>query len=163
VKKIEPDIRGAKTIRVQLEKHRSSPSCASCHTIMDPPGFALETFDVIGGWRTFYRTTDSQAPKVQLPQSKFSVFKGLDVEEGYDIPDGRHFANIDEYKQLLLSDPDALARNLATKLVTYATGAPIQFADRPVVEKMVKELSSDGFGLRTLVHLVTESRLFLQK
>ncbi len=163
VKKIEPDIRGANTIRVQLDKHRSSPSCASCHTVMDPPGFALETFDVIGGWRTFYRTPDPTAPKIQLPQSNLTVFKGLEVEEGYDIPDGRHFANIDEYKQLLLSDPDTLARNLTIKLVTYATGAPVEFADRPLVEQIVKDLRSHGFGLRTLVHLVVESRVCLEK
>ena len=163
VKKIEPDIRGATTIREQLDKHRSSEACASCHTVMDPPGFALESFDVIGGWRTFYRTPDSKAPKIQLPQSKHTVFKGLDVEEGYNIPDGRYFANVDEYKSLLLSDPDALARNLTIKLITYATGAAIQFADRPLVEEIVKNLSSHGFGFRTLVHQVVESRVFLEK
>lgn len=163
LKKIEPDIRGANTIRVQLDKHRSSPSCASCHTVMDPPGFALETFDVIGGWRTFYRTPDSQAAKIQLPQSSLTVFKGLDVEEGYDLADGRHFADIDEYKQLLLSDPDALARNLAIQLITYATGAPIQFADRKLVEQIVNNARATGFGLRTLVHLVVGSRVFLEK
>ncbi|MEI6712333.1 MAG: DUF1592 domain-containing protein [Verrucomicrobiota bacterium] len=163
VKKIEPDIRGANTIRVQLDKHRSSPACASCHVIMDPPGFALETFDVIGGWRTFYRTPDSKAPKVQLPQSKITVSKGLDVEEGYDTADGRHFGNVDEYKKLLLSEPDVLARNLATKLITYATGAPVQFADRPLVEQIVKDSRTHGFGLRTMVHQVVESRVFLEK
>ena len=51
VAKIEPDIRGATTIRAQLAKHRDTPACMSCHTVIDPPGFALETFDVIGGWR----------------------------------------------------------------------------------------------------------------
>ena len=58
---IEPDIRGATTIRQQLDKHRNTPACASCHRHIDPPGFALENFDVIGGWRDFYRATSPAA------------------------------------------------------------------------------------------------------
>src|SRR6202012_4755845 len=54
---IEPDIRGATTIRQQLDKHRNPAACAACHKHIDPPGFALETFDVIGGYRDFYRAT----------------------------------------------------------------------------------------------------------
>src|SRR5207253_5813133 len=54
---LEPDVRGATTIREQLAKHRQAASCAACHSRIDPPGFALESFDVIGGWRDYYRTT----------------------------------------------------------------------------------------------------------
>src|SRR4029079_3244104 len=56
VEAVEPDIRGAPTIREQLAKHRSVAACASCHVTIDPPGFALENFDVIGGWREYYRS-----------------------------------------------------------------------------------------------------------
>jgi hypothetical protein len=59
---VEPDIRGATTIREQLAKHRQVASCASCHARIDPPGFALESFDVIGGWRENYRTTGKGNP-----------------------------------------------------------------------------------------------------
>ena len=59
---VEPDIRGAVTIREQLAKHRSDPSCASCHRKMDPPGFALESFDVMGGFRERYRGVDEAKP-----------------------------------------------------------------------------------------------------
>jgi hypothetical protein len=70
---IEPDIRGAKSIRDQLEKHSSDPGCASCHIKIDPPGFALENFDVIGGWRTTYRTANSRDPKLPVnPESNRS-------------------------------------------------------------------------------------------
>src|SRR5205085_644120 len=65
VEAVEPDIRGAVTIRQQLEKHRADPSCASCHRKMDPPGFALESFDVIGGYRTRYRAVSDKAPAVK--------------------------------------------------------------------------------------------------
>src|SRR2546423_15722597 len=106
---IEPDIRGATTIRQQLDKHRSIATCASCHVHIDPPGFALENFDPIGGWREYYR-----APK----QTKKGVVKGKryyqgpNVEVGGVTPDGRAFKTIDDYKKILLEDKDQLARNL---------------------------------------------------
>src|SRR5436305_4262715 len=56
VEAVEPDIRGATTIRQQLAKHRSRPECAGCHVRIDPPGFALENFDVMGNWRENYRS-----------------------------------------------------------------------------------------------------------
>ena len=59
---VEPDIRGAVTIRQQLDKHRADASCARCHSKMDPPGFALESFDVMGGWRDQYRGVDEKKP-----------------------------------------------------------------------------------------------------
>jgi hypothetical protein len=163
VKKIEPDIRGATTIREQLEKHRSSAACASCHEIMDPPGFALEGFDVIGGLRTFYRTTSATAEKVQIPNTRLTVRRGLPVQEGYALRDGRPFAHVDEYKRLLLADGDALARNLVRKLLTYATGAPVQFADRERVEEIVGRLRPGRYGLRSMVHQVVQSSVFLSK
>jgi hypothetical protein len=163
VKKIEPDIRGATTIREQLEKHRSSAACASCHEIMDPPGFALEGFDVIGGLRTFYRTTSATAEKVQIPNTRLTVRRGLPVQEGYALRDGRPFAHVDEYKRLLLADGDVLARNLVRKLLTYATGAPVQFADRERVEEIVGRLRPGRYGLRSMVHQVDQSSVFLSK
>jgi hypothetical protein len=160
---IEPDIRGATTIRQQLDKHRNTPACATCHVHIDPPGFALESFDVIGGWREFYRAT-GRAPLAELanyPGRK--VPRGPDVEIGGRTPEGREFKNIDEYKQLLLADKDQLARSLAQKLVIYATGADIQFADREVIEQIVARCRAKNYGFRTLVHEVVESRLFLDK
>jgi hypothetical protein len=62
VEAIEPDIRGATTIREQLAKHRQRPECASCHARIDPPGFALESFDVMGGWRVNYRSVGKGEP-----------------------------------------------------------------------------------------------------
>ena len=61
---VEPDIRGAVTIRQQLEKHRADKSCAVCHSKMDPPGFALESFDVMGGWRERYRGASEDKPAI---------------------------------------------------------------------------------------------------
>jgi mono/diheme cytochrome c family protein len=159
---IEPDIRGATTIRQQLDKHRNTPACASCHKAIDPPGFALETFDVIGGWRDFYRgTRGSQVDLANYPGRK--IFRGLEVERGGQTPEGKPFKDIDEYKQLLLADKDQLARNLAQKLIVYATGADIQFADREVVEQLVAKSRAKNYAFRSLVHEVVQSRVFLMK
>lgn len=162
---IEPDIRGATTIREQLDKHRNIAACASCHVHIDPPGFALENFDPIGGWRDFYRATArTKAGIVNLPNYTGRAFyRGPDVEKGGQTHDGRTFSNIDEYKQLLLADKDQLARNLTQKVLTYATGADIQFADREIVDKIVATLREKNYGFRTLIHEVTQSRAFLHK
>jgi len=157
---IEPDIRGATTIRQQLEKHRNSPACNACHKHIDPPGFALETFDAIGGYRTYYRAS-KQTKKGNVPGTRY--FIGPDVEVGGETPDGRPFAGIEDYKQILLEDPSQLARNLTEKLLIYATGADLQFADREVVEQIVSSLREQNYGFRTLIHHVVQSRIFLNK
>jgi hypothetical protein len=160
---IEPDIRGATTIRQQLDKHRNTPACAACHTHIDPPGFALESFDVIGGYRSFYRAT-GRAKLVDLPNYPGrQVPRGLDVELGGKMPDGKPFRDIDEYKRLLMADKDQLARSLARKLLIYASGADIQFADREVVEQLVASVRDKHYGFRTLIHEVLQSRVFLNK
>jgi hypothetical protein len=162
---VEPDIRGATTIRQQLDKHRNIESCAACHRHIDPPGFAMESFDVIGGWRDFYRGTvvkrEALVTLANYPGRK--VVRGLDVDCQGVMPDGRSFQSIVDYKQLLLADSDQLARNLAEKLLIFATGAEIQFADREVVEQLVAKSRSDGYAFRSLIHDVVQSRVFLNK
>ena len=123
VEAVEPDIRGATTIRNQLAKHRQVEACAVCHVTIDPPGFALENFDVIGGWREHYRSIGDGEP-VTVNGKRMRYKNGPAVDAGDVLPDGRRFRNIDEYKNLLLSDKDQLARALAEKLLTYATGTP---------------------------------------
>jgi hypothetical protein len=163
VPKIEPDIRGATTIRAQLAKHRDTPACMSCHTVIDPPGFALETFDVIGGWREHYRVPTSTGQVIEILPSKRRVHRGLSVEAGYTMPDGTAFSDIDEYKQLILQDKDSIARALTEKLLTYATGARIQFADREDITEIVNHLRAKNYGLRGLIHQIVDSRPFLNK
>ena len=164
---IEPDIRGATTIRQQLDKHRNTPACATCHIHIDPPGFALETYDPIGNWRNFYRvTTRTKAGFVHIHAPTTTgrpIYHGPDVEKGGQTPEGRPFKDIDDYKKILLEDKDQLARNLTQKLLVYSTGADIQFADREVVEQIVAKIRAKNYGFRTLVHEVVESRIFLNK
>ena len=164
VPSIEPDTRGATSIRQQLEKHRSTEACNSCHRLIDPPGFALETYDVIGGWRKFYRVSASEKKQELLPNYPGRwVNRGPDVEMGDKMPDGRPFADIEEYKKLILMNPENIARNLTSRLITYATGADIQFADQEIVNQIVARAAAKNYGLRSLIHEVVQSRPFLNK
>jgi mono/diheme cytochrome c family protein len=149
---IEPDIRGAKTIREQLAKHRQAAACASCHVTIDPPGFALENFDVIGGWREKYRVIGGQNATLKK--------EGPKVEAASVLPDGRTFRDIDELKKLLLENKTQVARCLTEKLLVYATGRPPRFSDRAVVDDIVARIQARDYGLRSLVHEVVQSRIF---
>jgi len=162
VSAIDPDIRGATTIREQLAKHRTVASCAVCHRSIDPPGFALESFDVIGGWRENYRVTGS-GKTVYVNGRRMPYHRGKKVEPSDVLPDGRRFDNIDEFKQLLLRDKPQLAKALTTKLLTYATGRAPQASDRKAVEAIVKTISAKNYGLRSLVHEIVQSELFRNK
>jgi len=159
---VEPDIRGAVTIREQLAKHRQVPSCASCHARIDPAGFALESFDVIGGYREHYRTSGRGQPVI-IDGRRMPYLKGPKVDPADVLPDGRRFQNISEFKQLLLADRDQLARALTEKLVTYATGAAPSAADKPLIDAIVARIRDRNYGFRTLIHEITQSPLFLAK
>src|SRR5206468_1998143 len=96
---VEPDIRGAVTIRQQLDKHRADKSCAVCHSKMDPPGFALESFDIMGAWRDQYRGVDETKPPekgIGKNGHAFEFHYGLPVDSSGALPDGRPFANVRE-------------------------------------------------------------------
>lgn len=162
---IEPDIRGAVTVQQQLEKHRSSASCATCHVKIDPPGVALESFDVIGGWRTTYRALkqDRDSNRIRyLPDAPPPILysEGLPVNSSDKLHDGRAFQNIRDFKQLLLADPNQIARTVASNLIVYATGAPISIADRQEIERIIAKTRESGHGFRSLIHAVVQSALF---
>jgi hypothetical protein len=162
VEAIDPDIRGATTIRNQLARHRQVAACAVCHQTIDPPGFALENFDVIGGWRDHYRSIGDGEP-VTLNGKRMRYKNGPAVDAGDVLTDGRSFRNIDEFKNLLLSDPDQLARALAEKLLSYATGTPPTGADKPDIDRIVAQVRDKNYGLRSLLHEIVQSQVFLRK
>lgn len=166
VPSVEPDIRGAVTIRQQLEKHRADPSCASCHSKMDPPGFALESFDVMGGWRDRYRAVKENIKAengIGLNGQAFAFHYALPVDCTGELPDGRAFKDVRELKRLLLQNEVLLARNLARQLTIYATGAPVRFSDREQVEKILQQASARNYGVRSIVHAIVQSELFQNK
>lgn len=162
---VEPDIRGATTIRQQLEKHRTLESCNACHRNIDPPGFALENFDVMGGWRERYRSEAEGEPAVGIARSgqKFAFRYAQLVDASGSLPDGRPFDDIVDFKQLLLDDERVIARNLAKQLTVYATGAPVGFGDREEIEELLDRAASSHYGVRTLIHELVRSDLFQKK
>jgi hypothetical protein len=159
---IEPDTRGATTIREQLAKHRQIESCASCHVKIDPPGFALESFDVIGGYREFYRCSGNGKP-VTIDGKKMPYLHGKKVDPSDKLADGTAFSNIDEFKQLLLKDKDRFARALTTKLMTYATGAPVDVTDRPQIDEILTRAKEKDYAFRYLIQEMVQSVLFWTK
>lgn len=160
---IEPDTSGTKTIREQLDAHRSSSQCATCHRKIDSPGFALEAFDPVGSRRTRYRISGGEM--------KFGDFvvpapfkQGAVVDSSGETSDGQKFRGIKEYKRLLLENElDQLARHLATQLFAFATGAEIEFADRDAVEAVVSHGRDKGHPIKNMIHQVVRSDLFRTK
>ena len=88
---------------------------------------------------------------------------GLRVDAGDVLPDGRKFADLVEFKKLLLTDPEQIARCLTEKLVTYATGQPVGFGDHAAVNRILAEAKKSDYGLRTLIHAIVANELFLTK
>ncbi len=160
---VEPDVRGAVTIREQLDKHRNTAACASCHAKMDPPGFALEEFDVIGGRRARYRSLGIGDP---APRGNIDPFIGMGFKLGPKVdasgvlPDGRTFTGVTEFQALLAADRNLLLTNLAKQLAVYSTGRGVSFADRDAIATVVAATDTNGGGVRTLVHDLVQSRLF---
>jgi hypothetical protein len=161
---VEPDIRGATTIRQQLDRHRTQESCSACHTKIDPPGFALENFDIFGGYRTNYRAIDGKTKDAGIGKNgqKFAFHQALPIEPFGQL-DKQKFAEIREFKAVVLRNERQIARNLVGQFTVFATGAPVGFADRPKVEALLDAAAPRGFGVRTLVHGLVSSDLFLNK
>lgn len=138
-----PDLNGAQTVRQMLEKHRSDPACMKCHQRMDPLGFALESFDPVGRFRTSY----SKRQKVST-EGRFM---------------GRSFNDVQELKQILARNLRPFARNLIVRIAEYAKGRKLVAADYPTVEAILTEVGTDQFRLKDIVRQVTTSDLMTRR
>ena len=163
---IEPNTRGATTIREQLEKHRADSRCAGCHAKMDPAGFALESFDVIGGFRDRYRSrqggdtpvvfefASGWSPRIQLNQP---------VDPSGQLPSGEAFKDLAGFRALVLRKPEALATNMVRQLLMYGTGSEGHYSDRREIARIVAQTRSADYGIRSLIDAIVQSDLFLAK
>ncbi|MEQ1850177.1 MAG: DUF1592 domain-containing protein [Chthoniobacteraceae bacterium] len=160
---VEPDIRGATTIRELLAKHTESKNCAGCHAKFDPVGFALENFDVMGAWRDRYRGMERGEKVTGFDPAghPYTYFVGQPVDASGKLPTGETFRDIHEMKRLLAANPRQLARNLLHHLVLHATGTPVSFADRAEIEAMLDGCAADGYRVRDLIHALVRSSIFL--
>ena len=144
VEPLDPDIRGAKTIRDQLSKHRDVASCYDCHRKIDPLGFALENFDPIGNWRETYGRDAS-------------------IDASGELPNGKAFHDIEGLKMILVAQRSQFAKSLTEKLLAYAIGRRVAPSDRPHVDVILAESAANGEGLRDLITLVVKSEPFCAK
>lgn len=162
---VEPDIRGATTLREQLAKHRNSDSCAMCHRKIDPAGFALENFDVIGGWRERYRTLggEGKRPEFSRHPITFAWIRyriGPPVDASGQTPAGESFRDFREFKRLLLKEPRIITTGLTKKLATYALGRRLGFSDRRKIDQIVADVDQKNSGFRSLIHEIVQSEMF---
>ncbi len=136
----EKAIGTAASMRKQLEAHRKDPTCASCHRRMDPLGFGLENFDAVGAWRT----TDGKFP----------------IDATGFLPDGDEFNGPDELRAVLTKQPEAFARCLTSKLLTYALGRGLERYDTRTVNLIAGRLPAHDYKFSALVLEIVNSLPF---
>jgi hypothetical protein len=132
------------SIRERLAEHRQNPSCNSCHSVIDPLGFALENFDVIGGWRT-------------LDES------GKPVDTSGTTASGAKVDGLRGLRALLLDEPQQFPRTVTEKLLAYALGRRLEYYDRPTVRKIVRDAAAHDYRWSALILGVVESPAFLMR
>ena len=162
---VEPDIRGAQTLREILDKHRESPSCNSCHTKIDPLGFAMESFSPIGVYRENFRTKKGKGKKItpRTHGSWASYYEELPVDATGQFADGRKFATFNEFRNHLVEDKEQIAKTITKKLLTFATGRDMGFSDRIEIERIVKATAKNDYRLGDIFIEVINSKIFLNK
>lgn len=164
VSAVEPDIRGTTTVRAQLEQHRRQPECQGCHRKIDPPGFALESFDVIGGERSFYRSLgQGKRLDIEVNHRRVAYRRGPAVDPSGRTPDGKRFRDIRDLKKLYLRDSETIARCVTEKLLTYALGREMHASDGTEIQRILTTARKKKYGLRSLLHAIVQSPLFLER
>jgi cytochrome c553 len=129
------------TMRQQMEQHRANPICASCHSRMDPIGFALENYDAVGKWRS----TDA----------------GSQIDATGKLPDGTTFEGPAGLKNLLLSGhKDEFLSTFTEKLMTYALGRGLEYYDQPAVRAVIKDAEAHGNTIQAYINAIVNSRQF---
>ena len=127
-------------LRQLMEKHRSNPGCASCHTTMDSLGFALENFDAIGRWRT----TDA----------------GIPIDASGVLPDGTQLDGPSGLRKVLLSRPEDFVTAVTERMLTYALGRGLEYYDAPAIRKIVREAAREDYRWSSLILATAKSMPF---
>ena len=133
-----------KSIRERLDQHRRNATCNSCHALIDPLGFALENFDVIGGWRTIDET-------------------GNPVEPTATTLSGATVNGLASLRELLLSDPEQFPRTVTEKLMAFALGRMLEYYDRPSVRQIVRDAAAEDYRWSAIVLGIVKSPAFLTR
>ncbi len=132
----------ALTVRELMAKHRASPTCASCHAIMDPLGFALENFDATGMWRDKDR------------------FANTPIDSAGELPDGTEINGPDDLRNALLRRPEQFVQTFTEALLTYSMGRTREYYDMPAVRKIVRDTSAQNYRFSGIVEDIVASDQF---
>jgi mono/diheme cytochrome c family protein len=132
----------ALTVRQLMAKHRASPACSSCHSVMDPLGFALENFDATGMWRDKDR------------------FAGTPIDSAGELPDGTQLKGPDDLRNALLRRPDQFVQTFVDGLLTYAMGRTREYYDMPAIRRMVRDTAAKHYRFSAIVQAVVASEQF---
>ena len=129
-----------KTLRAQMELHRASPVCASCHKVMDPIGFAMENFDAVGAWRT----REAGGP----------------IDASGQLADGTTINGIVELRRAIMAHPENFVSTMTEKMLIYALGRGVETYDMPTVRQVVRDAARDNYRFSSLVRGIVHSRPF---
>jgi hypothetical protein len=132
------------SIRERLAQHRTSPTCNSCHSVIDPLGFALENFDVVGGWRSIDES-------------------GKPVDASGTTASGAKIEGLTGLRALLLNEPDRFPRTVTEKLMAYALGRRLEYYDEPAVRKIVHDAAAKDYRWSSIILGIVESPGFLMR
>jgi len=128
------------SVRERLARHRADSACASCHNLMDPVGFSLENFDAVGQWRDL------------------ELGKPVDASGG--LPDGSQFTGVAGLEAAILKRPEAFARTLTEKLMTFALGRGVEYYDGPAIRRILREARKDNYRFSAIVLGIVRSPPF---
>ena len=130
------------SVRQQMEQHRANPVCATCHSRMDPLGFALDNFDAIGKWRTTSGAANTS------------------IDSSGALPDGTKFQGPAGLRKVLLSQPEQFVTTVTEKLLTYALGRGIEYYDEPAIRKIMRDAAASDYRWSSLIAGVVKSDPF---
>jgi len=126
-----------KTLREQMAIHRANPTCATCHKVMDPVGFAMENFDVVGAWRT-------REP-------------GGPIDASGQLADGRQIDGVVTLRNAILEHPEIFVTTMTEKMMTYALGRGVEASDMPAVRRVVRDAAKQNYRLSSMVMGIVKS------
>ncbi|EDM29584.1 hypothetical protein LNTAR_17578 [Lentisphaera araneosa HTCC2155] len=152
VEALEPDIRGAKTLRERLSKHRDVETCADCHAKIDPYGFPLEYYDPIGEYRHQYNKN------YWIPRKNLKVkHKGKKIDGHSMLPNGDEVHDLKSLKESLVKRQDLIARKLAFKLLQYSTGRHLTLKDKHELKIILNQSAENKYRFHDLLLEVLSS------
>ena len=131
---------GNLTVRRRLAEHRSNPTCAACHNLMDPLGLSLEKFDAVG------RRRDAEA--------------GVPIDAAGGLPDGSRFADVEGLENALLRRPELFVGTVAEKLLIYASGRGLEYYDAPAIRTILRDARAKDYRLSSILLGVVKSQPF---